>query len=137
MIAWGITNGHSVVPKSILPSRIQSYLEGDFILDDEDMRILRGMDEKIRLNDPSARYGWKFFVGDDGKNQICSRPSSASSSSSRVSCSSRDLSPGRDTSSDELPPSGGSLPSSRALSPDRTLWNLGNLSSRGLNMNSA
>ncbi|PMD55871.1 uncharacterized protein K444DRAFT_633397 [Hyaloscypha bicolor E] len=37
-LAWGISQGHSVLPKSETPSRIQANLAGDFKLDAEDMK---------------------------------------------------------------------------------------------------
>lgn len=129
--AWGITNGHSVLPKSLYPSRIKSNLEGDFTLDDEDMRTLRGMDQKIRLNDPSERYGWNFFVGDDGKDQICptlSSTSSTSSSSSRSSSLSRDPSKDERLASSASPTQGRANSPNRANSPDRSFAHLETLS---------
>ncbi len=67
IVAWGINNGHSVLPKSKTPSRIQSNLEGDFKLEPEDLEALKGLDKKLRFNDPSASFGWDFYVGEDGK----------------------------------------------------------------------
>ena len=66
-LAWGINNGHSVIPKSKTPSRIKSNLEGDFKLEPEDLETLNGLDRKLRFNDDSENFGWKFFVGEDGK----------------------------------------------------------------------
>ena len=65
--AWGINNGHSVLPKSKTPSRIKSNLEGDFKLEPEDLKTLNGLDRKLRFNDASESFGWDFFVGEDGK----------------------------------------------------------------------
>ena len=67
-LAWGIQNGHSVLPKSKTPSRIKSNLEGDFKLDDADLKKLNGLDRKLRFNDPTDTFGWTFFTGLDGKN---------------------------------------------------------------------
>ncbi|PYI35165.1 aldo/keto reductase family protein [Aspergillus indologenus CBS 114.80] len=66
-LAWGITQGHSVLPKSKTPSRIQANLEGDFKLSDEDMQKIRGIDRKLRFNDSSADFGKDFFTDLDGK----------------------------------------------------------------------
>ncbi|MCJ1461508.1 hypothetical protein MMC07_000105 [Pseudocyphellaria aurata] len=66
-LAWGINNGHSVLPKSKTPSRIKSNLEGDFKLEPEDLKALNGLDKKLRFNDASGSFGWDFFVGEDGK----------------------------------------------------------------------
>jgi diketogulonate reductase-like aldo/keto reductase len=52
----------------VTPSRIRSNLEGDFKLDDEDLQALKLLDKKLRLNDPSASFGWNFYTGEDGKN---------------------------------------------------------------------
>ena len=66
-LAWGINNGHSVLPKSKTPSRIKSNLEGDFKLEPEDLKTLNGLDRKLRFNDDSENFGWNFFGGEDGK----------------------------------------------------------------------
>lgn len=66
-LAWGIAQGHSVLPKSKTPSRIKDNLEGDFKLDEEDLEKLKGMDRKMRFNDPSGNFGFEFYVGEDGK----------------------------------------------------------------------
>ncbi|KAF2198655.1 Aldo/keto reductase [Delitschia confertaspora ATCC 74209] len=67
-LAWGITEGHSVIPKSKTEHRIKSNLEGDFKLDAEDVRKIRGIDKKLRLNDPSGSFGYNFFSDLEGKN---------------------------------------------------------------------
>ncbi|KAL8706323.1 MAG: hypothetical protein Q9225_007968 [Loekoesia sp. 1 TL-2023] len=66
-LAWGIAQGHSVLPKSKTPSRIKENLEGDFKLDKEDLEKLKGVDKKFRFNDPSESFGWNYYVGEDGK----------------------------------------------------------------------
>lgn len=66
-LAWGIAQGHSVLPKSKTPSRIKDNLEGDFKLDKEDLEKLKGVDKGLRFNDPSANFGWNFYIGEDGK----------------------------------------------------------------------
>jgi alcohol dehydrogenase (NADP+) len=66
-LAWGITQGHSVLPKSKTPSRIAQNLEGDFKLDEEDMERIAGIDKGMRFNDPSGSFGYKFYVGLEGK----------------------------------------------------------------------
>lgn len=67
-LAWGIAQGHTVLPKSKTPSRIKSNLEGDFKLDDEDMRKIEKIDKKARFNDASVGFGYQFFTDLDGKN---------------------------------------------------------------------
>jgi diketogulonate reductase-like aldo/keto reductase len=66
-LAWGIAKGHSVLPKSKTPSRIQSNLEGDFKLAPEDVKKIDGIDKKLRFNDPSGSFGYNFYTDLDGK----------------------------------------------------------------------
>ena len=66
-LAWGIAQGHSVLPKSKTPSRIKANLEGDFKLEAEDLKALAGIDKKLRFNDPSASFGYNFYSDLDGK----------------------------------------------------------------------
>lgn len=66
-LAWGIAKGHVVIPKSKTPSRIKANLEGDFKLDAEDVEKIDGLDKKLRFNDPSEGFGWKFYADLDGK----------------------------------------------------------------------
>ena len=66
-LAWGIAKGHSVLPKSKTPQRIRSNLEGDFELEEADLKKLDGIDKKIRFNDPSANFGWNFYADLEGK----------------------------------------------------------------------
>lgn len=66
-LAWGITNGHSVIPKSKTESRIKQNLDGDFELDADDMDKIAGIDRKLRFNDASGSFGYQFFTDLDGK----------------------------------------------------------------------
>ncbi|OJD37680.1 aldehyde reductase [Diplodia corticola] len=66
-LAWGIAEGHSVIPKSKTPARIKQNLEGDFKLDDEDVKKVQSLDKKLRFNDSSADFGHDFFTDLDGK----------------------------------------------------------------------
>lgn len=66
-LAWGIANGHSVLPKSKTPERIRSNLAGDFKLEKEDLDKLNAIDKKLRFNDPSGNFGWNFYTDLDGK----------------------------------------------------------------------
>lgn len=68
-LAWGITRGHSVIPKSKTESRIKQNLEGDFKLSDEEMKKIAGIDKKLRLNDPSKSFGYEFFTDLEGKKK--------------------------------------------------------------------
>jgi len=66
-LAWGVTLGHSVIPKSKTPERIAANLEGDFKLDTEDINKIESIDKKLRFNDPSENFGWNFYTDLDGK----------------------------------------------------------------------
>jgi len=66
-LAWGIANGHSVLPKSKTPERIKSNLEGDFKLEKEDLEKLNAIDKKLRFNDPSGNFGWELYKDLEGK----------------------------------------------------------------------
>lgn len=66
-LAWGISKGHSVIPKSKTEHRIKANLEGDFKLDDEDVEKIASIDKKLRFNDPSASFKWDFYTDLDGK----------------------------------------------------------------------
>jgi hypothetical protein len=66
-LAWGIAQGHSVIPKSKTESRIKANLEGDFKLPQEDVDRISSIDKKLRFNDPSKSFGWNFYTDLDGK----------------------------------------------------------------------
>ncbi|OQO05146.1 hypothetical protein B0A48_08166 [Cryoendolithus antarcticus] len=66
-LAWGIAHGRSVIPKSKTESRIIDNLGGDFKLEKADVEKIDALDKKIRFNDPSDNFGWKFYEGLDGK----------------------------------------------------------------------
>ncbi|KAJ5432608.1 oxidoreductase [Penicillium daleae] len=66
-LAWGVTQGHSVLPKSKTPSRIQSNLKGDFRLGPHDMEKIQYINKKLRFNDSSAEFGRDFFTDLEGK----------------------------------------------------------------------
>jgi alcohol dehydrogenase (NADP+) len=42
-------------------------LEGDFKLDEEDLKKIEKMDKKLRFNDPSASFGYNFYTDLEGK----------------------------------------------------------------------
>ena len=65
-LAWGIAKGCSVIPKSKTPARIKANLEGDFKLEEEDVKRVDGLDKKIRFNNPSESFGYKFYSDLDG-----------------------------------------------------------------------
>lgn len=66
-LAWGIAQGHSVIPKSKTPSRIEQNFGGDFQLAKEDVERISELDKKMRFNDPSAAFGWDFYTDLEGK----------------------------------------------------------------------
>lgn len=66
-LAWNITQGHSVIPKSKTEARIKQNLGGDFKLSEEDMKKIEKIDKKLRLNDPSHSFKWNFYADLDGK----------------------------------------------------------------------
>ena len=68
-LAWGIAHGRSVIPKSKTESRIQANFEGDFKLEEEDVKKIDGIDKKLRFNDPSENFGWNFYADLDGKQK--------------------------------------------------------------------
>ena len=65
-LAWGIAKGHSVIPKSKTPERIKANLDGDFKLDSADVAKVDGLDKKLRFNNPSASFGYKFYSDLEG-----------------------------------------------------------------------
>lgn len=66
-LAWGIAIGHSVIPKSKTPHRIEANLQGDFKLSEEDVKKVESIDKKLRFNDSSVDFGYNFFTDLDGK----------------------------------------------------------------------
>ncbi|KAL2820968.1 NADP-dependent oxidoreductase domain-containing protein [Aspergillus cavernicola] len=66
-LAWAVSEGQSVLPKSKTPERIRANLEGDFKLSQDDLKKIRGIDRKLRFNDSSADFGYEFFTDLDGK----------------------------------------------------------------------
>ncbi|KAF2761671.1 Aldo/keto reductase [Pseudovirgaria hyperparasitica] len=68
-LAWGVTKGHSVIPKSKTESRIKSNLEGDFKLSTDDLEKIDGIDKKLRFNDASSGFRYEFFSDLDGKKR--------------------------------------------------------------------
>lgn len=65
-LAWGVNNGRSVIPKSVIDWQIRENLEADFDIAQEDMGKLATMDIKTRFNDPSVEYRWPLYKGADG-----------------------------------------------------------------------
>jgi diketogulonate reductase-like aldo/keto reductase len=66
-LAWGVSSGHCVIPKSTIEWQIRENAEaGSIPLDAEDMKAIASMDQKARFNDPSADFGYQLYVGLDG-----------------------------------------------------------------------
>jgi alcohol dehydrogenase (NADP+) len=65
--AWGITQGHSVLPKSKTVSRIKANMDGDFKLSAGDMKEIETLNKGVRFNDSSKDFGYEFFADLDGK----------------------------------------------------------------------
>jgi diketogulonate reductase-like aldo/keto reductase len=68
-LAWGVTHGHSVIPKSKTPARIAANLDGDFKLEPADLKKIDGIDKKLRFNDPSGGFSYNFYADLDGKKK--------------------------------------------------------------------
>jgi alcohol dehydrogenase (NADP+) len=66
-LAWGVTLGHSVLPKSKTPSRINENLDGDFKLESVDLERVRSLDRKLRFGDMSKNFGYNLYLSLDGK----------------------------------------------------------------------
>lgn len=58
-----------MLPKSKTESRIVQNLEGDFILEPEDLKKIDAIDKKLRFNDPSTNFKWNFYADLDGKEK--------------------------------------------------------------------
>ena len=56
-----------VLPKSKTENRIKDNLQGDFKLEPDDVKRIDKLDKKIRFNDPSGAFRYKFYEDLDGK----------------------------------------------------------------------
>ncbi|OJJ31377.1 hypothetical protein ASPWEDRAFT_118731 [Aspergillus wentii DTO 134E9] len=61
VLAWGINNGRSVIPKSVVDWQMEENLAADFELAEEDMKAIETLDAKARFNDPSMDYEWRLY----------------------------------------------------------------------------
>ena len=66
VLAWGISNGRSVIPKSVVDWQIEENLAADFEFKPEDMEAIGTMDVKARFNDPSLDYEWRLYSDLEG-----------------------------------------------------------------------
>ena len=66
-LAWGVSNGRCVIPKSTIEWQIKENADAENIkLDAEDLAQIAKMDCKARFNDPSPDFGYKLYIGLDG-----------------------------------------------------------------------
>ncbi|KAJ5831899.1 hypothetical protein N7474_000210 [Penicillium riverlandense] len=68
-LAWGISHGRSVIPKSKSPERIAQNFDIAFKLDDADIHEIDNLDKKLRFNDSSKDFGYELFTDLDGKQK--------------------------------------------------------------------
>lgn len=66
VLAWGMSSGRSVIPKSVVDWQMEQNLEADFELETEDMEKIAALDIKARFNDPSLDYEWRLYSDLDG-----------------------------------------------------------------------
>lgn len=68
-LAWAVSQGRAVIPKTTIEWQLRENLEAEFELDEEDCRIIATMDRKARFNDPSPDFGYQLYVGLDGADR--------------------------------------------------------------------
>ncbi|CAI7566815.1 unnamed protein product [Penicillium glandicola] len=68
-LAWGISHGRSVIPKSKSPERITQNFDIAFELEPSDIEKINSIDKKIRFNDSSKDFGYELFTDLDGKQK--------------------------------------------------------------------
>ncbi|CRL30209.1 Aldo/keto reductase [Penicillium camemberti] len=68
-LAWGISHGRSVIPKSKSPERIMQNFDIAFELEPSDIEKINSIDKKIRFNDSSKDFGYELFTDLDGKQK--------------------------------------------------------------------
>lgn len=68
-LAWGISHGRSVIPKSKSPERITQNFDIAFELEQADVEAIDRLDRKIRFNDSSKDFGYELFTDLDGKKK--------------------------------------------------------------------
>lgn len=66
VLAWGVSNGRSVIPKSTIDWQIKENVEADFQLEAEDIKAIEALDIKARFNDPSLDYQWRLYSDLEG-----------------------------------------------------------------------
>lgn len=66
VLAWGINNGRSVIPKSVVDWQVKQNVEADFDMSTDDMEHIGELDLKSRFNDPSLDYRWRLYSDLEG-----------------------------------------------------------------------
>lgn len=65
-LAWAMSQGGAVIPKSTIEWQIKENLGAQFDMDEEDLKVIATMDKKARFNDPGPDFGYELYVGLDG-----------------------------------------------------------------------
>ncbi|KAJ5595143.1 uncharacterized protein N7459_001351 [Penicillium hispanicum] len=68
-LAWGISHGRSVIPKSKSPERITQNFDIAFELQASDIQQIDKLDKKLRFNDSSKDFGYELFTDLEGKQK--------------------------------------------------------------------
>lgn len=67
VLAWGVKNGRSVIPKSVVDWQIdENIAAAEIELVDEDMEKIATLDARARFNDPSLDYEWRLYSDLEG-----------------------------------------------------------------------
>lgn len=66
VLAWGVNNGRSVIPKSTIDWQIKENVEADFEMEQQDLDAIKVLDIKARFNDPSLDYQWRLYSDLEG-----------------------------------------------------------------------
>lgn len=62
LIAWGLTRGYSVIPKTVTLSRVAENLKGaGETLGEEDMSIISSITERVRTDDMTTSSGYHLY----------------------------------------------------------------------------
>ncbi|CAK4034641.1 aldehyde reductase [Lecanosticta acicola] len=66
VLAWGISKGRCVIPKSTIPWQQEENLAGDFELEKVDIERIDALDKQLRFNFKDLNYGWKLYSDLEG-----------------------------------------------------------------------
>lgn len=62
LIAWGITRGYSVIPKTVTISRLPENMAGaGELLSADDMKLIDAIEQRVRTDDMSAEAGYWLY----------------------------------------------------------------------------